>query len=80
MKKTDENASDLDLVRQEIDQLDEQIQSLINDRARLAFRVRQSKNQGQSASAVDYYRPEREANHVGLPGSAGTPENSLPGA
>jgi chorismate mutase/prephenate dehydratase len=61
MKKTDENASDLDLVRQEIDQLDEQIQSLINDRARLAFRVRQSKNQGQSASAVDYYRPEREA-------------------
>ena len=65
MKKTDENSSDLDLdqVRQEIDQLDEQIQSLINDRARLAFRVRQSKNQGkgQSASAVDYYRPEREA-------------------
>jgi chorismate mutase/prephenate dehydratase len=46
-------------VRSEIDRLDEQIQALINDRARLAFRVRQSK--GGSSNAVDLYRPEREA-------------------
>ncbi len=63
MKKTDENPSGLDEVRKEIDQLDEQIQALISERARLAFRVRQSKNKGkgQSSHAVDYYRPEREA-------------------
>ena len=46
-------------VRQEIDSLDAQIQALISDRARLASVVRASK--GQLDSAVDYYRPEREA-------------------
>jgi chorismate mutase/prephenate dehydratase len=46
-------------VRKEIDQLDEQIQSLISARARLAFKVRASK--GEFSHAVDYYRPEREA-------------------
>ena len=46
-------------VRQKIDALDAQIQSLISDRARLATLVRQSK--GELDSAVDYYRPEREA-------------------
>ncbi len=46
-------------VRQEIDTLDAQIQALISDRARLASVVRASK--GQLGSAVDYYRPEREA-------------------
>jgi chorismate mutase/prephenate dehydratase len=46
-------------VREEIDHLDEQIQALINQRARLAFRVRESKD--ASADAVDYFRPEREA-------------------
>ena len=59
MKKADRKSSGLEKVRQEIDQLDAQIQSLISDRARLAFRVRQSK--GSSGSAVEYYRPEREA-------------------
>lgn len=59
MKKTEKNSGELDALRQEIDQLDVQIQSLINDRARLAFRVRQNKD--LSSSAVDYYRPEREA-------------------
>ena len=59
MKKADMNSSGLEKVRQEIDQLDAQIQSLISDRARLAFRVRESK--GSSSSAVDFYRPEREA-------------------
>ena len=49
----------LDEVRQEIDALDAQIQTLISDRARLASAVRESK--GQLKNAVDYYRPEREA-------------------
>jgi chorismate mutase/prephenate dehydratase len=49
----------LSAVRKEIDQLDEQIQSLISARARLAFKVRASK--GEFTHAADYYRPEREA-------------------
>ena len=46
-------------LRQKIDTLDAQIQTLISDRAGLASVVRASK--GQLDSAVDYYRPEREA-------------------
>jgi chorismate mutase/prephenate dehydratase len=46
-------------VRRKIDALDEAIQNLISDRARLAFDVGESK--GRLAHAVDYYRPEREA-------------------
>lgn len=45
--------------RDQIDRLDEQIQELISQRAKLAFRVGQSK--GKFPNAVDYYRPEREA-------------------
>jgi chorismate mutase/prephenate dehydratase len=59
LKKSDRNSADLDKIRQEIDGLDENIQKLISERARLAFRVRQSK--GQHKDAVNYYRPEREA-------------------
>ena len=59
MSEKDENELDLKAVREEIDALDEQIQRLISERARLAFRVRKSK--GSLPSAVDYYRPEREA-------------------
>ena len=51
--------STLDNVRQKIDTLDAKIQALISDRARLAWAVRESK--GQLDNAVDYYRPEREA-------------------
>jgi len=57
--KKSQDKPELGNVRAEIDQLDEQIQRLISERARLAFRVRESK--GESSSAVDYYRPEREA-------------------
>lgn len=46
-------------VRQKIDALDAKIQSLISDRARLASAVAESK--GKMENAVDYYRPEREA-------------------
>lgn len=46
-------------VRAQIDALDAQIQALISDRAGLAATVRKSK--GSLTHAVDYYRPEREA-------------------
>jgi len=46
-------------VRGEIDHLDQQIQELINERARLALRVRETKD--DSISAANYFRPEREA-------------------
>jgi chorismate mutase/prephenate dehydratase len=56
-KSSDE--SRLAEVRREIDTLDEQIQALISERAQLAFDVGESK--GTLSHAVDYYRPEREA-------------------
>ncbi len=46
-------------VRAQIDGIDRQIQSLIADRARFALQVGKAK--GKLAAAVDYYRPEREA-------------------
>src|SRR5579862_8249144 len=49
----------LDVVRARIDTVDEQIQTLISERARLAQEVGISK--AQDGRAVDYYRPEREA-------------------
>jgi len=49
----------LDEVRRQIDALDEEIQGLINERARLALDVGEHK--GRLPHAVDYYRPEREA-------------------
>jgi len=60
-KKPTDNESDIDLasMRQRIDDVDRQIQALINERARFAQQVGISK--GELASAVDYYRPEREA-------------------
>jgi chorismate mutase/prephenate dehydratase len=50
---------DLAAMRKRIDSVDSQIQSLINERARFAQQVGISK--GELATAVDYYRPEREA-------------------
>ena len=50
---------DLAKIRERIDEIDERIQSLINERARFAQQVGFSK--GKLASPVDYYRPEREA-------------------
>lgn len=49
----------LNLVREQIDALDAKIQQLISSRANLATQVRESK--GQLKHAVDFYRPEREA-------------------
>ncbi|MEZ5544757.1 MAG: prephenate dehydratase [Lysobacteraceae bacterium] len=46
-------------VRERIDAIDQQIQSLIAERAQFALQVGKAK--GKLAAAVDYYRPEREA-------------------
>lgn len=46
-------------MRKRINEVDEQIQALISERARFAQRVGVAK--GELGSAVDYYRPEREA-------------------
>jgi chorismate mutase/prephenate dehydratase len=50
---------DLEAVRGRIDAVDEQIHRAINERARLAQQVGISK--GAGGRAVDFYRPEREA-------------------
>ncbi|MFC4727958.1 prephenate dehydratase [Coralloluteibacterium thermophilus] len=50
---------DLAQVRERIDAIDRQIQALIAERAQYALQVGKAK--GKLAAAVDYYRPEREA-------------------
>ena len=52
-------APDLAEVRTRIDAIDRSIQELISERARFAREVGRAK--GKLAAAVDYYRPEREA-------------------
>ena len=52
-------APDLADVRARIDAIDRQIQALIAERAGFALQVGKAK--GKLAAAVDYYRPEREA-------------------
>ncbi len=61
MSRSDKKSSTPDLaeIRRRINSIDEQLQSLINDRAKIAQQVGVAK--GELASAVDYYRPEREA-------------------
>ena len=58
-KKQQGATTDLSEIRKRIDEVDQKIQSLINERARFAQQVGVSK--GDHGSAVDYYRPEREA-------------------
>ena len=57
----DETRDSLDLaeIRKRINAIDERIQGLINDRAKIAQLVGVAK--GDLGSAVEYYRPEREA-------------------
>ncbi len=50
---------DLTKIRQRINEVDERIQALISERATIAQMVGVAK--GDLGSAVDYYRPEREA-------------------
>lgn len=61
-KRTPANSSsepDLAKVREQIDGIDREIQSLIAERALWARQVGKAK--GKLAAAVEYYRPEREA-------------------
>ena len=55
----DKSAPDLAEIRTRINEIDERIQALINERATFAQKVGVAK--GDLGSAVDYYRPEREA-------------------
>jgi len=59
MSEQDDRGSDLSEIRQKIDDVDARIQALISERARFAQIVGATK--GPQASAVDFYRPEREA-------------------
>jgi chorismate mutase/prephenate dehydratase len=52
-------APDLTKIRECINDIDERLQALINERATIAQQVGVAK--GDLGSAVDYYRPEREA-------------------
>jgi chorismate mutase / prephenate dehydratase len=54
-----QESPELTEIRGRINAIDEQLQALINERARIAQQVGIAK--GDAASAVDYYRPEREA-------------------
>lgn len=60
-EKSDEKlpSMNLDQARQRIDRIDSEIQNLIAERARWAHQVGRAK--GPLKDAVDYYRPEREA-------------------
>ena len=53
------DALNLPEIRKHINEIDERIQALINERATFAQKVGAAK--GDVESAVDYYRPEREA-------------------
>ena len=57
--RKDNAVPDLSSIRKRIDEVDRKIQELINERARYAQQVGISK--GDLSSAVEYYRPEREA-------------------
>ncbi|MEL7451053.1 MAG: prephenate dehydratase [Pseudomonadota bacterium] len=58
-KKKETAPTDLKASRARIDELDEQIQALIGERAKIAKQVGLTKQSGRKT--VDYYRPEREA-------------------
>jgi chorismate mutase / prephenate dehydratase len=55
----DDDKVSLEAMRKRIDEVDRQIQTLLNERATYAQQVGVTK--GELAAAVDYYRPEREA-------------------
>lgn len=56
---TNQNTPDLGTLRQQIDQLDEQLLALLNQRASLARQVAQAKQ--QDGETRNFWRPEREA-------------------
>jgi len=59
LSKSNKSSEQLNSIRKKIDGLDQTIQELISERARLAFRVRESKDIAEGS--IEYFRPEREA-------------------
>jgi len=57
-RKSGESDADIKSLRHKIDGLDEKIQTLINERARLALAIAETK---QQEGSNNFYRPEREA-------------------
>ncbi len=57
-RKPGESDADIKSLRHKIDALDEKIQALINERARLALAIAETK---QQEGSNNFYRPEREA-------------------
>lgn len=60
-RKPDAAAADLGTIRENIDLIDERIHELLNERAKLAQEVGQSKKSAHELSTVEFYKPEREA-------------------
>ncbi|MCC7259173.1 MAG: prephenate dehydratase [Gammaproteobacteria bacterium] len=60
-RKANTTTGDLTSMRRSIDSLDEQIARLISERARWAQKVALAKGKPGEVRAVDYFRPEREA-------------------
>ncbi len=56
-----DEAKELSVLRKQIDEIDQQIQSLINRRAACAQEVAEVKQRASGGGEVQYYRPEREA-------------------
>lgn len=56
-----DEATELAKLRDQIDEIDRNIQALINQRAACAQRVAEVKQAAAGGKAVQYYRPEREA-------------------
>jgi len=60
-KSTQQDAENLDGIRQQIDAVDVQLGELIGQRAALAQQVGEAKRQADNGGTVEFYRPEREA-------------------
>lgn len=56
-----EESKELAILRGQIDGIDKEIQTLINQRAACAMRVAEVKQSASGGEQVQYYRPEREA-------------------
>lgn len=56
-----DESAELALLRDQIDEIDKQLQDLINQRAACAQRVAEVKQHAANGQDVQYYRPEREA-------------------
>tara|TARA_B100001059_G_scaffold132140_1_gene132311 strand:+ start:494 stop:1603 length:1110 start_codon:yes stop_codon:yes gene_type:complete len=61
-KKDNRKSDELETIRNNIDSIDEKIQLLINDRAKLAKEIGLTKE--KKGSSTDFYKPERESDVI----------------